>query len=144
MKSARFQVATAFVLLLGLSVAASCNDRSLSKARPAPADAAPTDAAADLAGWTPNRDAGVSCFGITCGPNQVCVGPCGPALPCDMAGGSGSGSCTPPPFCYDLPSSCRSHVTCACFATDPCSLGANSGTCSGIQDGILRCGMCPI
>jgi hypothetical protein len=98
----------------------------------------------------------ISCGSMTCGPTQVCVRPgshCGVPPPCDPApdGGacaaglvactrpSGGAGCTyscspPPPYCIDVPVSCRSLPTCACLQPGDCS-------CDGIRMGrVLVCG----
>jgi hypothetical protein len=98
----------------------------------------------------------ISCGTMTCGPTQVCVQPgshCGAAPPCDPApdGGTcraglvactrpgGGAGCTyscapPPPYCLDVPVSCRSLPTCACLQPNNCN-------CDGIRMGrVLVCG----
>jgi hypothetical protein len=99
----------------------------------------------------------ISCGTMTCGPTQVCVQPgshCGAAPPCDPApdGGacppgliactlrpSGGSGCTyscapPPPYCLDVPVSCRGLPTCDCLQPKDCY-------CDGIRLGrVLVCG----
>jgi hypothetical protein len=92
----------------------------------------------------------ISCGAMTCGSSQVCVrpgshcgapplcmpapdgGPCPAGLVSCMTGTGGAGcadSCAPPPpYCLDVPASCRGLPTCACLQARDCF-------CEGIRMG---------
>jgi hypothetical protein len=92
----------------------------------------------------------IRCGASTCAPNQVCVYPaslCGAPPPCMPAGDGGacptgtvacmypgtqtkgcSASCQPaPPYCLDIPASCRTLPTCACLQPTQCACGGIDG-----------------
>lgn len=118
-----------FGLCLGVALLASC---------PSPRGAPSDLAAPDLRSHGQAPDGGAPCGDGVCKPNQLCVHPCPPALPCDMSGPS-HGPCTPQ-YCRDIPTACGGGPDCACFVNDPCD---TNGSCQRIDTGVVTCAMCP-